>query len=109
MLRVLSGLGAIYLEKKIVTLTEMGKLKGKGLVKNFKRREAEYEEKKKYLDALLEEKKKLWSMISSFYKLEERNKRILSGSDSIKREGRVFNLPLTVIAGQPVSLFRPDT
>lgn len=39
-MRVLNGLGAINLEKKIVSLTPMGKLKGRGLLKKFKKRQA---------------------------------------------------------------------
>lgn len=37
-LRVLDGLGAVTLDRRMVFLTEMGKYKGKGLFRHFKRR-----------------------------------------------------------------------
>lgn len=57
MLRVLNGIGVISIERKTVWLTEMGKLKGRGLLKYHRKRERCYDEKKKELEKLIDRRR----------------------------------------------------
>lgn len=62
-LRVLDGLGVISLERKIVSLTPVGELQGKGLFRESRRRLEAYEDKKKEFITMIQKRDELHKKI----------------------------------------------